>query len=121
MPKYNPDTSHWDEEDESSPRWREETSATIELEAYLHQDGYQEDRRWTVHFGRFFEDETLTALYAIEDQNKGNYWRPGNFKRDAVDFVDVPLRVRRRVAAALNRDLDEITPNQRLVEPEVEP
>jgi hypothetical protein len=47
----------------------------------------------------------------VEDEN------PPGWKEDtsAADFVDLPLRVRRRVAAVLNRDLAEITPDERVI------
>jgi len=116
MSKYEVPDGHWEEDDEHPPQWAEETSATIEMEVYLHDEGYQTDRRWRVHFGRQGDEFELTALYAIEDTNKGNYWREGEFDHAAIDFVDLPLKVRKRVAAVLNRDVSEIAPNQRLVD-----
>ena len=116
MSKYDVPDGHWEpEEDDSPPRWVEETSATLEVEVYIHEQGYQEDRRWRVMFGRNSDSDDVTALYAIEDRNKGNYWRKRDFEH-AIDFVDVPLRARQRVAALLNRDLDDITPSQRLMD-----
>lgn len=120
MSKYGhlvPD-GHWeDDEDDEPPAWREDTSAAdISFDVYLHDQGYQTDRKWTVHCSEGFEGDGLTVMYAVEHQNKGNYWRPGDRREDAVDFVDLPLRVRRRVADVLNRDLSEITPSVRLVE-----
>ena len=64
---------------------------------------------------RLDEDGEVLAAYAIKHTNKGNYWREGELWGDAVDFVDLPMRVRRRVAALLNRDLDAITPDERTV------
>ena len=119
MPKYDPDTSHWDETDDTPPRWREETSADIEIEVTLHQEGYQESQRWRVHIADHTTDaddpRDIVALYAVEDRNKGNYWRQGNIRNHGIDFVDLPMRVRRRVAAVLNRDVEELTPDERTV------
>ncbi|QCC57341.1 hypothetical protein [Natrinema thermotolerans] len=116
MPKYDPDTSHWDEEPDGPPAWKEDTSAKrIEIDVRLHDQGYQTDEKWTVHCTDRLEDEGIIAGYAIEHRNKGNYWREGERWRDAVDFADLPLRVRKRVAAVLNRDLEEITPPSRTI------
>jgi hypothetical protein len=117
MSKYDVPDGHWEkEEDDSPPRWVEETSATLEVEVYIHKQGYQNDRRWRVTFGTSSNPpEDFTALYAIEDRNKGNYWRRRDFDH-AIDFVDVPLRARKRVAALLNRDLGDITPEHRLMD-----
>lgn len=115
-PKYDPDTSHWDDEPDGPPAWKEDTSAKrIEIDVQLHDQGYQTDEKWTVHCTDRLEDEGIIAGYAIEHQNKGNYWRDGERWRDAIDFADLPLRVRQRVAAVLNRDLEEITPPSRTI------
>lgn len=120
MPKYNPDTSHWDADDadDSPPRWREETSADIEIDVRLHREGYQSDRKWTVHCEHNPDHDRLPDLVAgfgVEHRNKGNFWRHGEMHKDSVDFVDLPLRVRRRVAVVLNRDVEEITPDERTI------
>jgi len=116
MPKYEPDTDHWDDDPDGPPAWKEDTSANrIEIDVQLHDQGYQTDEKWTVHCTDRLDDEGIIAGYAIEHQNKGNYWREGERWRDAVDFADLPLRVRQRVAAVLNRDLSEITPESRAI------
>lgn len=108
---------HWeDDEPEGPPAWKEDTSAkSIEIDVRLHDQGYQTDRKWTVHCTDRLDDKGIIAGYGIEHQNKGNYWRDGDRWRDAVDFVDLPLRVRQRVAAVLNRDLAAITPDERTI------
>jgi len=108
---------HWeDDEPEGPPAWREDTSAKdITLDVQLHDEGYQTDRKWTVHCTTKIDGDDLLAGYAVEHTNKGNYWREGDRWGDAVDFVDLPLRVRQRVAAVLNRDLEEITPDERTI------
>lgn len=115
--KYTVPEDHWeDDKSEGPPRWREDTSAKdISLDVQLHDDGYQTDRRWTVHCTTQLDGEGLIAGYAVEHQNKGNFWREGERWDDATDFVDLPLRVRQRVAAVLNRDLGEITPDSRTI------
>lgn len=118
MTKYSIPDDHWkDDEPEGPPAWKEDTSAkSIEIDVQLHDQGYQTDEKWTVHCSdRIEDDDTITAVYAIKHQNKGNYWREGERWRDAVDFVDLPLRVCQRVAAVLNRDLAEITPDHRTI------
>jgi len=116
MTKYSVPDDQWEEDDSEKPAaWREDTSAqTIELDIQLHDQGYQTDRKWTVHCSDR-SDGTLVAGWAVEHHNKGNYWRRGEKWRDAVDFVDLPLRVRRRVAHVLDRDLDAITPEDRVI------
>lgn len=119
MSKYSVPDDHWTENDEPEPvEWVDDTSADTEIDVTLHRQGYQEDRKWTVHVAERDPDEELptVALWAVEHQNKGNFWRPGDMDRDAVDFVDLPLRVRKRVAYVLNRDLETITPSERVVD-----
>lgn len=116
MSKYDVPDGHWDDEPDGSPAWKEDTSAKrIKLDVQLHDQGYQTDEKWTIHCTDRLDKETITAVYAIKHQNKGNYWREGERWRDAVDFEDLPLRVRQRVAAVLNRDLEEITPEHRTI------
>jgi hypothetical protein len=119
MTKYSIPDDHWeDDDDDTPPRWREETSADIEIDVRLHREGYQEDRKWTVHVANHFDDDRLAdvvAAFAVKHQNKGNFWREGEMHKDSVDFVDLPLRVRRRVAAILDRDLETITPDERTI------
>lgn len=120
MTKYGdriPDDAWADDEPEGPPAWREDTSARdIELDVQLHDEGYQTDEKWTVHCSDRTDDGGgVVAVYAVKHTNKGNYWREGDLRDDAVDFVDLPLRVRRRAAAVLNRDLAEITPDGRTV------
>lgn len=108
---------HWEEKpDDAPPAWKEDTSAkSIEIDVQLHDQGYQTDRKWTVHCTDRLDDEGIIAGYAIEHTNKGNYWRHGDRWGDAVDFEDLPRRVRKRVAAVLNRDLEAITPEERTI------
>jgi hypothetical protein len=123
MAKYSVPDDHWEvDEDESPPAWKEDTSADVEIDVTLHDQGYQTDRKWTVHVDHSAidavtdtEEERTVAGFGVEHHNKGNFWREGQMWGDAVDFVDLPLRVRRRVAAVLNRDLAEITPDERVI------
>jgi hypothetical protein len=123
MTKYSVPDDHWDADDEEAPpAWREDTSADVEIDVTLHRQGYQNSRKWTVHVSHSAidtifdsEEDRTVAGWAVEHHNKGNFWREGQKWRDAVDFADLPLRVRRRVAAALNRDLAEITPAERVI------
>lgn len=116
-PKYDPDTSHWDEDADEPDPWVDRTSVRTEIEVTLHDDGYQTDRRWTVHVSGYVDDDPrdVTAIWAEEHHNKGNFWRDPQRWRDAIDFVDLPRAVRVRVAAVLNRSLDEITPDERTI------
>jgi hypothetical protein len=102
---------------ETPPAWKKDTSATnIKIDVQLHDEGYQTDEKWTVHCtDRLDNDDELIAGFAVEHTNKGNYWCEGGVMADAVDFADLPLRARQRVAAVLNRDLDAITPEVRTV------
>jgi len=115
--KYNVPDDHWeDDEPEGPPAWKEDTSAkSIEIDVQLHDQGYQTDEKWTVFCTDKLDDCGIIAGHAIEHTNKGNYWREGERWRDAVDFVDLPLRVRQRVAAVLNRDISVITPESRTI------
>jgi hypothetical protein len=119
MTKYGDmiEDDHWeDDEPEGPPAWKEDTTATsIEIDVQLHDQGYQTDEKWTVHCSEPSFDGGLVAHYAIEHRNKGNYWRHGERWDDAIDFVDLPLRARQRVAHVLNRTLDEITPDERTI------
>lgn len=101
------------------PAWADQTSADIEIDVTVHNDGYQTDRKWTVSVRHAPDDEDLpdkTALYGVEHQNKGNFWRDGELYKDAVDFQDLPLIVQQRVAAILSADIESITPDYRVVE-----
>jgi hypothetical protein len=120
MTKYSVSDGHWEEDNpDTPPAWREDTSATsIEIDIQLHDQGYQTDRKWTVHCADRRNGRDLVAGWAVEHRNKGNFWRFGDRWDDAVDFVDLPLRVRRRAAAVLNRDIDDITPDERVIERE---
>lgn len=114
MSKYDVKDDHWEQDDERHSEWRERTSADIEVEVTLHDQGYQTDRRWTVHVRQGHRDHPV-AVYAAEHQNKGNFWRGPELWRDAVDFVELPRPVRKRVASMLNRSPDEITPEERMI------
>jgi len=121
MSKYNVPDDYWEQETKDQPpAWQEDTSAkSIEIDVRLHREGYQEDRKWTVHVADWTTDEKVDAEvhagWAVEHQNKGNYWREGDKWDDAVDFVDLPLRIRERVASVLGRGLSEITPDERTI------
>ncbi len=119
MTKYGdriPEDAWEDDEPEGPPAWREDTSAKhIEFDVQLHDRGYQTDEKWTVHCTDTIDGEGTLATHAVKHTNKGNYWREGERWDDAVDFEDLPLRVRQRVAHVLNRDLDAITPDERTV------
>jgi hypothetical protein len=108
---------HWEQDEpEGPPAWKEDTSAKdITLDVQLHEQGYQNDEKWTVYCTERLDEWRIIAGYAVKHRNKGNYWRNGDRWDDAVDFVDLPLRVRQRVAAVLNRDLEEITPDGRTI------
>lgn len=116
MAKYDvPDDAWEDDEPEGPPAWMEDTSADIEIDVQLHNEGYQTDKKWTVHCHDRLDEGTISAAYAVKHRNKGNYWREGELLDDAVEFRHLPLRVRERVAAVLNRPLDEITHEHDLV------
>lgn len=115
--KYSVSDDHWEDDDpETPPAWKADTSAmSIKIDVQLHDKGYQTDEKWTVHCTDKLDDDELIAGFAVEHTNKGNYWREGGVMADAVDFADLPLRARQRVAAVLNRDLDAITPEARRI------
>jgi len=115
--KYDVPDDHWESDPpDGPPAWKNDTAAkSIEIDVRLYEEGYQNDEKWTVHCTERLDHADVIAAYAITHQNKGNYWRPGERWRDAVDFADLPLRVRQRVAAVLNRDLDAITPDHRTI------
>jgi hypothetical protein len=117
MSKYDVPDDYWEEEELGEvPAWKEDTSAkSIEIDVQIHNDGYQTDNKWTVHVTARLDERGVIAGYGIKHTNKGNYWREGEMWDDAVDFVDLPLRVRQRVAHVLNRDLSEITPDERTI------
>jgi len=112
--KYEIGDDHWSEPEDDQTEWQERTSADVEVEVTLHNEGYQTDRRWTVHVHEGHRDHPV-AVWAGEHQNKGNYWRDPGLWRDAVDFVELPLAVRKRVASMLNRSVDELTPDERMI------
>lgn len=115
MSKYDVPEDHWEQLDERpESQWRERTSAEIEVEVTLHDQGYQTDRKWTVHVLKGHRDHPV-AVWAEEHHNKGNFWRPPNRWRDAVDFVELPWPVRKRVASMMNRSIEEITPEIRMI------
>lgn len=122
MSKYTVPEDHWEEDEpKGPPAWVEDTSAHIEIDVQLHNQGYQTDKKWTVHCINRRDEKTLEAAYAVKHRNKGNYWREGDIKDNAVDFVDLPLRVRKRVANTLNRELTEVTPDVRVIDGVDEP
>lgn len=112
--KYEIPDDHWDEPEGDQTEWAERTSADVEVEVTLHEEGYQNDRRWLVHVHEGHRDHPV-AVWAGEHQNKGNYWREPVLWRDAVDFVELPLAARQRVASMLNRSVDELTPDERMI------
>lgn len=113
--KYSvPDDNSDGDGKKQKSRWRDETSANVDMEVTLHDVGYQTDRRWTVHVRQGHRDHPV-AVYAAEHQNKGNFWRPPNLWQDAVDFVELPRPVRKRVASTFNRSIEEMTPEERMV------
>lgn len=117
MTKYSVPDDAWDDDEPTGPpAWKTDTSARdIQLDVQLHDEGYQTDRKWTIHCTERAHDDRLLAAYGVEHRNKGNFWRDGDRWDDAVDFVDLPLRVRKRVATVLNRGLDTITPDERVI------
>ena len=115
MTKYQIPDNHWDDTDDGNvDDWREQTSADVEVQVTIHNDGYQTDRRWTVRL-REIDDGGLLAGYAGEHQNKGNFWREPELWRDAVDFVDLPYPARKRVASLFGKSVAEITPEERSI------
>lgn len=117
MTKYGnqiPDDHDWEASTEDDVAWRERTSAEIDMEVTLHDEGYQTDRRWTVHVREGHRDHPV-AIYAAEHQNKGNFWRDPELWRDAVDFVELPQAVQKRVASMLNQSVDDVRPEERLI------
>jgi len=98
------------------PAWLEQTSADVEIDVTIHNDGYQTDRKWTVRVKHAPDDDRWPdkgALYGVEHQNKGNFWREGDIDDDAVRFDELPLIVKQRVAAILSADIESITPDFR--------
>ena len=115
MSKYEVDDDHWEpDEDDEPPAWAERTSAKIDLEVTLTNEGYQTDRRWTVRVLQGHRDHPV-AIYAAEHHNKGNYWRESELWNDAVDFLDLPPAVQQRVADMLNRSVEAVTPEERAI------
>ena len=115
MSKYEVPDDHWEKrDDEHPPQWRERTSAEVEVEVTIHNEGYQTDRKWTVHVHEGHRDHPV-AVWAEEHHNKGNFWRDPERWRDACDFVEMPLAARKRVASLLNRPVEEITPEERMI------
>jgi hypothetical protein len=117
--KYSVPDDHWDDSEPDASEaaepaaWRADTSApAITIDVRLHDDGYQTDRKWTIHCTIRRETDAVIAGYGIEHQNKGNYWRSGDRWGDAVDFQALPQQVRARVSHVLNRSLEEITPDE---------
>jgi len=115
MAKYQVDSSDGGSDD-GTPEWRDSTSATAEIEVTQHNEGYQTDRRWTVHVRQGHRDSPA-AIYALEQQNKGNYWRK-NDVGNWIDFRDMPMPARKCVADTLDMTVQELTADQRLVEQE---
>ena len=115
MSKYEVPDDQWQEPDEGNgEQWRDKTSADIEVEVTIHNEGYQTDQRWTVELSELHDGE-LKALYAGEHQNKGNFWRQPDMWSDAVDFVELPFPARKRVASLFGKSLEEITSEERLI------
>jgi len=113
MNKYNVDDGHWESEDtDEPPAWKADTSATVKFDVTLHQEGYQNDRKWTVLLND--RDDEIVGVYGVEHRNKGNFWRrKKNTPENCIDFVDLPKRVKQRVAHVVNRDIEAITPEHR--------
>ena len=119
MSKYEIEDGHWDKPEETEPpAWKEDTSAELEVDVVLQEQGYQNNRKWTVHFSDHVDDGRMVAIFAVEHRNKGNYWREGKINRDAIDFVDLPLVCRQRVADMVNREIQAITPEKMLIDDE---
>jgi len=115
MTKYQIEDGHWDtDEPDEPPAWKDDTSATVKFDVKLHEQGYQNDRMWTVLLND--RGDSMVGVYGVEHVNKGNYWRrKDNNPENCIDFVDLPLRVRQRVAHVVNRELDAITPDHRVI------
>ncbi|UHQ96410.1 hypothetical protein [Natrinema halophilum] len=118
MAKYEPDTSHWDEDEESNEFELPRTQIkTHEIEVI-----YTTDPGETRGYGREkysatirYDDETGDpfVLFVVEYRWKGNYWR------DVTDWDwrDVPEPVRKQIAAALPvRSPDELDSGARLID-----
>ena len=148
--KYSVPDGHWDDKEEARPEeagteeaqaegeatpsdtdgrshsteatsWREDTSARdISIDVQIHREGYQTDERWTIHCLNSSGSNSMIAVYGVEQQNKGNYWRPGDDRKDAVDFEALPKVVQQRTAAVLNRTVREIQPGFSVIDSEKE-
>jgi len=61
---------HWeDDEPEGPPAWMEDTSAKdITLDVQLHEQGYQNDRKWTVHCTENGAFEVPPTLYCVHGE-----------------------------------------------------
>jgi len=121
MTKYDIDDDHeWADEKaakEQQEQWRDLaglSSHTVEVLYDVEQE-YQSAEKFACEITH--QGDTPTVLYAATFKNKGNYWRKLDMD-DWLDFQDLPMPARVRVAEVLNRSVSEITPDERLVNPD---
>lgn len=112
MPKYNPDTSHWDEDDEPDVDDVSPLTTLKSHEVSVVHDPYEGRRlRYRVNIEHELEDSPIATL-AYRGRWKGNYWRD---ERDPIDWADVPTAVQLAVARVVDgaTEPDDLDPGDR--------
>ena len=118
MSKYNiPDDHEWsDEKEQEAPEYPKATLSNHTIEVTLHKsDEYQARKKYECHVSH--DQNNTKVLYVTPHKDKGNYFRRLD---EMLDFHEVPHLVRQRVAKTLGKSIDELTLDERLVNPDDE-
>lgn len=99
MAKYEPDTSHWDEDDDEGADEISPLTTLDDHEVSVVHDPYEGRRtRYRVHIEHRLEDSPVATL-ARRGRWKGNFWRD---ERDPIDWADIPTAVQLTVARVVD-------------------
>lgn len=121
MSKYDIDDDHeWQDEKEAKQQreeWENRASLgehTVTV-LYDEENEYQSAEKYECHIKH--KDDGPKVLYVVTFRNKGNYWRRLKVD-DWIDFHDVPMPARKKVADTLGASVATLTLEERIVNPE---
>jgi len=117
MPKYNVGDNHeWQDEQKEQSEYPKATLDSHTIQVILHHsEEYQDRTRYDCEIVHGLPNAPK-VLSVTPCKDKGNYFR--TMHDEWVDFHDVPMRVREKVAETLDTTVESLTLDERIVNPE---
>jgi len=121
MSKYNiPENHEWQDEKEAEQQqqeWEDRASLNEHTVTVIYdvEQEYQTAEKYECRISHSHEQPKVLCVYTF--QNKGTYWRKNDVE-DWIDFQDMPMPARKCVADTLGTTVQELTLDERIVNPE---